>query len=124
MTTAASMQAHEQILKSIKASTRSSEPLAERIAKCALRIYEPRRHSTYIKVFLHPEDVDIAVAEAPTEDMAAAWLEGKAVPGRRNRVKLVPRNKYREERHIDMQGLHDEGREWWEQSCGGSCGGG
>lgn len=85
-----------------------------------------RRRSLYIEGQLHTNDVDRVLASAPTPKVAAAWQEGKAVPGLQHRFKVeefVGTQDVEDDDAEDpswvnaeaTQALYDQGKEWWEE---------
>lgn len=77
-----------------------------------------RRHPCQVEAHLHPHVVDLLLDGVPSE-VAEAWGKGKKVAGKRNPMRLIKHTRYRDERMYAMQELYDEGREWWEEACGG-----
>lgn len=78
-----------------------------------------RRHPCQMEARLHPRVVDAILKTAPNEEVAEAWRQGKTVKGTRNPLKLVRHARFRDHRFDAQQELFDDGREWWDEACGG-----
>lgn len=75
-----------------------------------------RCNAIYVECRLHPITVKSLLAAASSKGVSKAWRTGKAIPGERNVIKLVPHTTVGERCFVADQGLYDEGREWWEAS--------
>lgn len=85
------------------------------LGKDPLPPHDAGRDSIHINLLLEPQDFELQLEEAPTEEAAKAYRKGTLIPGKRNSLKLVSRPHCREDRFMCTQELYDEGREWWEK---------